>query len=143
MEDRVRKSISNKISRGKIDVFITYINNGIEGKNILINKDIARLYIKELEELANSIREKGVLQPILVRSVTGKSNQYEIIAGERRWRASKMAGLAEIPVLVKNMDEVEVKCLDNAFFEDVVHVNHAYVFTFFCCYQLSDFGFLH
>ena len=37
MEDRVRKSISNKISRGKIDVFITYINNGIEGKNILIN----------------------------------------------------------------------------------------------------------
>ena len=53
MEDRGRKSISNKISRGKIDVFITYINNGIEGKNILINKDIARLYIKELEELAN------------------------------------------------------------------------------------------
>ena len=53
MEDRVRKSISDKISRGKIDVFITYINNGIEGKNILINKDIARLYIKELEELAN------------------------------------------------------------------------------------------
>lgn len=53
MEDRVRKSISNKIFRGKIDVFITYINNGIEGKNILINKDIARLYIKELEELAN------------------------------------------------------------------------------------------
>lgn len=53
MEDRVRKSISNKVSRGKIDVFITYINNGIEGKNILINKDIARLYIKELEELAN------------------------------------------------------------------------------------------
>ena len=53
MEDRVRKSISNKISRGKIDVFITYINNGIEGKNILINKDIAMLYIKELEELAN------------------------------------------------------------------------------------------
>lgn len=53
MEDRVRKSISNKISRGKIYVFITYINNGIEGKNILINKDIARLYIKELEELAN------------------------------------------------------------------------------------------
>lgn len=53
MEDRVRKSISNKISRGKIDVFITYINNGIEGKNILINKDIARLYIKEIEELAN------------------------------------------------------------------------------------------
>lgn len=52
MEERIRKTISNKISRGKIDVFITYINNGTEGKNILINKDIAKLYIKQLEELA-------------------------------------------------------------------------------------------
>ena len=44
--------ISNKISRGKIDVFVTYINYGIEGKTILINKDIAKMYIKEIEEIA-------------------------------------------------------------------------------------------
>ena len=70
----------------------------------------------ELEELANSIREKGVLQPILVRSVVGRTNQYEIIAGERRWRASKLAGLAEIPALVKNLDEnsaAEIALIEN------------------------------
>ena len=50
--DKIRKVISNKISRGKIDVFVTYINYGIEGKTILINKDIAKMYIKEIEEIA-------------------------------------------------------------------------------------------
>ena len=51
-EDKIRKVISNKISRGKIDVFVTYIKYGIEGKTILINKDIAKMYIKEIEEIA-------------------------------------------------------------------------------------------
>lgn len=52
IEDKIRKVISNKILRGKIDVFVTYINYGIEGKTILINKDIAKMYIKEIEEIA-------------------------------------------------------------------------------------------
>ena len=52
IEDKIRKVISNKISRGKIDVFVTYINYGIEGKTILINEDIAKMYIKEIEEIA-------------------------------------------------------------------------------------------
>ena len=52
IEDKIRKVISNKISRGKTDVFVTYINYGIEGKTILINKDIAKMYIKEIEEIA-------------------------------------------------------------------------------------------
>lgn len=52
IEDKIRKVISNKISRGKIDAFVTYINYGIEGKTILINKDIAKMYIKEIEEIA-------------------------------------------------------------------------------------------
>ena len=51
IEDKIRKVISNKISRGKIDVFVTYINYGIEGKTILINKDITKMYIKEIEEI--------------------------------------------------------------------------------------------
>ena len=54
IEDKIRKVISNKISRGKIDVFVTYINYGIEGKTILINKDIAKMYIKEIEEIATA-----------------------------------------------------------------------------------------
>jgi ParB family chromosome partitioning protein len=56
-----------------------------------------------LDELAASIREQGVMQPILVRPVDG--GRYEIIAGERRWRAAQRAGLAEVPVLVKELPD--------------------------------------
>ncbi len=56
-----------------------------------------------LEELAASIRKQGLMQPILVRPIG--SNRYEIIAGERRWRAAKIAGLAEIPALVREVPD--------------------------------------
>lgn len=56
-----------------------------------------------LTELAESIKAQGVVQPIVVRSMSG--GQYEIIAGERRWRAAKLAGLAEIPAVVRAMDD--------------------------------------
>ena len=59
----------------------------------------------ELEELADSIRTNGVLQPILVRPLTEKSSTYEIIAGERRWRASQLAKLHEVPVIVRNFSD--------------------------------------
>ena len=61
-----------------------------------------------LAELAASIKAQGVMQPILVRPIGGKTNgavKYEIIAGERRFRASKLAGLTEVPVLVKDVDD--------------------------------------
>jgi ParB family chromosome partitioning protein len=61
-----------------------------------------------LEELAASIRDKGVLQPILVRSQPGQDGVWQIIAGERRWRASQMARLTEVPIVVREMDDVEV-----------------------------------
>lgn len=61
---------------------------------------------ESLQELADSIRTQGVIQPIVVRPIK-LSGRYEIIAGERRWRAAQMAGLSEIPVLIKSMsDEV-------------------------------------
>jgi ParB family chromosome partitioning protein len=60
-----------------------------------------------LEELASSIRQKGVLQPIIVRAISG-SDIYEIVAGERRWRASQIAQLHEVPVLVRAFDDDEV-----------------------------------
>lgn len=56
-----------------------------------------------LEELASSIKSQGLMQPIVVRPLASASDQYEIIAGERRWRASKMAGLTEIPVLIRDV----------------------------------------
>jgi ParB family transcriptional regulator, chromosome partitioning protein len=58
---------------------------------------------ESLEELAQSIRAQGVMQPIVVRPIT--STKYEIIAGERRWRASQMAGLDKIPVIIKEVDD--------------------------------------
>ena len=63
---------------------------------------------EDLEELTASIRDKGVLQPILVRSQPGEDGVWQIIAGERRWRASQAARLTEVPVIVNEMDDVEV-----------------------------------
>ena len=56
-----------------------------------------------LDELADSIKKNGVLQPILVRPYEGKNDIYEIIAGERRWRASLIAGIDQVPVIIKNL----------------------------------------
>ncbi len=61
-----------------------------------------------LQLLADSIREHGVIQPIVVREVDGLEDSYEIIAGERRWRASKLAGLDEIPAVIMTGDELKV-----------------------------------
>ena len=71
----------------------------------------------ELDELANSIREKGVLQPILVRPAPGASGEFQIVAGERRWRAAQRAGLRTVPVLVRELDDLEV--LEFAIIENV------------------------
>ncbi|GAM97287.1 chromosome (plasmid) partitioning protein ParB [alpha proteobacterium U9-1i] len=60
----------------------------------------------DLTDLANSIKTHGVLQPILVRPIAG--GRYEIVAGERRWRAAQRAGLHSIPAVVRDLDEVEV-----------------------------------
>jgi ParB family transcriptional regulator, chromosome partitioning protein len=69
----------------------------------------------ELTELANSIRTHGVLQPILVRPIA--ENRYEIVAGERRWRAAQRAGLHTIPAVIRELNEVEV--LEIAIVENV------------------------
>ncbi len=63
-----------------------------------------------LEDLAHSIKTQGVVQPILVRPV-GKGDKYEIIAGERRWRAAQLAGLHEIPVVLRQIDDQTAMCM--------------------------------
>ncbi|MCW8307805.1 ParB/RepB/Spo0J family partition protein [Acidiphilium sp. PA] len=60
-----------------------------------------------LEELAASLKSRGVLQPLLVRSFPGQPGQYQIIAGERRWRAAQRAGLHEVPVLVRDLSDTD------------------------------------
>lgn len=62
---------------------------------------------EELNDLANSIREKGVLQPILVRPVKGETDAYEIVAGERRWRAAQLAKMHDVPVVVRELTDGE------------------------------------
>jgi ParB family transcriptional regulator, chromosome partitioning protein len=69
-----------------------------------------------LRELSDSIREKGILQPLLVRPLPELAEHYEIIAGERRWRAAQMARLHEVPVLVRNagnMESLELALIEN------------------------------
>jgi ParB family chromosome partitioning protein len=72
---------------------------------------------EDLADLAASIREKGIIQPILVRTVPGVADAYEIIAGERRWRAAQLANLADVPVLVHEADDREA--LELAIIENV------------------------
>lgn len=91
------------------------------------NRDQPRKKFDEeaLEDLANSIKEYGVLQPIIV---TKREDYYQIIAGERRWRASKKAGLTEIPVIIREYDErknKEISLIENIQREDLNPIEKA------------------
>jgi ParB family chromosome partitioning protein len=77
---------------------------------------------EDLAELAQSIRDKGVLQPILVRPARQAPGEYEIVAGERRWRASQTAGLAALPALVRELGDIEafeIAIIENVQREDL------------------------
>ncbi len=81
-----------------------------------------------LEELAESIKEKGIIQPILVRRHPSKPNEFQIIAGERRWRAAQLAGLHEVPVIVREMADsqmAEVALIENVQREDLTILEEA------------------
>ncbi|WP_243369049.1 ParB/RepB/Spo0J family partition protein [Microvirga solisilvae] len=70
----------------------------------------------ELQELTQSIKDRGIIQPIVVRPLPNKMDSYEIVAGERRWRASQKAGLHEVPVVIVNIDDktsLEYAILEN------------------------------
>ncbi len=98
----------------------------------------------ELEDLAASIRAQGVLQPILLRAVTGRDHAYEIVAGERRFRATKLAGLAEIPALVKTLtpeNAMEIALIENVQRENLNPIEEAAAYKNLmdtCGYELGD-----
>jgi ParB family chromosome partitioning protein len=76
----------------------------------------------ELGELSESIKQHGVIQPIVVRAVKGANDRFEIIAGERRWRASQIAGLHEVPIVpvdVSDSDALEIAIVENVQREDL------------------------
>ena len=101
--DTKNKSVNNKIS-------ISEIVRGKFQPRKIFNKE-------NLEELSNSIRERGVVQPIIVRKSKEFNGKYEIVAGERRWLASQNAGLNEIPAVVIEADDI--KALEFAIVENV------------------------
>jgi len=72
---------------------------------------------QDLNDLANSIREKGVIQPLILRKKQGKTTSYEIVAGERRWRAAQLAQLHEVPAIVRDYTDTEV--LEIAIIENI------------------------
>ena len=98
----------------------------------------------DLEDLAASIREKGVLTPIMLRTVRGRAYMYEIVAGERRYRASKMAGLAEIPAIIKNLADdnaMEIALIENVQRENLNPIEEAAAYVNLmnkCKYTMED-----
>ena len=119
MESRLKKGLGRGLSS-----LLGETSNKTETNKVLI-KDIARNKFQprtsfnkeDLDELTNSIKEQGVIQPIVVRPSSSPESKYEIIAGERRWLASQNAGLHEVPVVV--LDVNDVKSLEIAIIENV------------------------
>ena len=119
MNTRLKKGLGRGLSSllgdtsKKIDV------NKVSIKDLTRNRLQPRKYFdkENLLELTNSIKEQGVIQPIVVRPNKLLEGKYEIIAGERRWLASQNAGLHEIPVVVLNVDDV--KSLEFAIVENI------------------------
>ena len=95
------------------------INNKISISSIIPNKYQPRKNFEKesLEELTNSIRERGIIQPLIVRKAEGQNEKYELIAGERRWQAAQNAGLHDVPVIVIEADNL--KSLEFAIVENV------------------------
>ena len=100
--------------------------------DIIANKFQPRKYFDDdkLEELVFSIQEKGVLQPVIVQK--GKANHYELIVGERRWRASKKAGLKKIPAIVRDVstaESLEIAIIENIHRHDLNPIEEAEAYS--------------
>ena len=128
--------ITDKVSKPAVtDMAGTKKENAGEGVLININKvepnrEQPRKNFDEdaLLELSESIKQFGVLQPLLVQD---KNGYYEIIAGERRWRAAKLAGLKQVPVIIKNLTEqeiVEISLIENIQRENLNPIEEAFAY---------------
>ncbi len=106
MGDIPRDNVQTKSSSEKIPIHFVYANPSQPRKNF--NQDL-------LNELSESIKEQGIIQPILVRKKS--EDKYEIVAGERRWRAAQLAKIHEVPVIVLNIDDK--KSLEFAILENI------------------------
>ena len=109
------RGLSSLIGETKIEINI----NKVSISDLVSNKFQPRKIFDEdsLQDLTNSIKERGIIQPIIVRKSSGDSSKYEIIAGERRWLAAQKAGLHEVPIVIS--DANDLKSLEFAIVENV------------------------
>jgi ParB family transcriptional regulator, chromosome partitioning protein len=119
MENRLKKGLGRGLSSLLGDTNKKVETNKVSIKDLSRNQFQPRKYFnkEDLEDLTNSIKEQGVIQPIVVRPNKFDEGKYEIIAGERRWLASQNAGLHEVPVVILDVDDV--KSLEFAIVENV------------------------
>lgn len=109
------RGLGSLMGEAQSETGFTSAETEVSIESIIPNPDQPRTHFNEsqLEELSESIRENGLLQPLLVRK---KGSQYEIIAGERRYQASKIAGLKKLPIIVRDVDDqkmLELALIEN------------------------------
>ena len=109
------RGLSSLIGETKIEINI----NKVSISDLVSNKFQPRKIFNEdnLQELTSSVKERGIIQPLIVRKSSDHSSKYEIIAGERRWLAAQKAGLHEVPVVITNIDDL--KSLEFSIVENV------------------------
>ena len=119
IDNKIKKGLGRGLSSLLGDVPKKIETNKVSIKDIVRNKFQPRKNFNKdsLQELTSSIKEQGVIQPIVVRPDKSINGKYEIIAGERRWLASQNAGLHEVPVVILDVDDV--KSLEFAIVENV------------------------
>jgi len=119
IENRLKKGLGRGLSSLLGDSTDKVATNKVSIRDLVRNKFQPRKHFnkEDLEELTTSIKEQGVIQPIIVRPSKSSEARYEIVAGERRWLASQNAGLHEVPVVILNIDDV--KSLELSIVENV------------------------
>ena len=120
------RGLSSLLGNTKSKTNITKLSiNDVNRNRLQPRKDFNK---ESLEELTNSIKENGVIQPIIVRSDKSSAGKFEIVAGERRWLASQNAGLHEIPVIVLNVNDeksLEFSIVENVQRQDLNAIEEA------------------
>jgi len=117
--DKIKKGLGRGLSSLIGETKVEAQTNQLEISALIPNKYQPRKIFDEnyLKDLTNSIKERGVIQPIIVRKSLTNINKFEIIAGERRWHAAKKAGLNQVPVVITEADDL--KSLEFAIIENV------------------------
>ena len=117
--DKIKKGLGRGLSSLIGETKIEPLKNQLSISDLVPNKFQPRKVFEknDLEDLTNSIKERGVIQPIIVRKSNNDVSKFEIIAGERRWLAAQRAGLHEVPVVITEVDDL--KSLEFAIVENV------------------------